>query len=412
MGKSKSESNKRKRTSTGSSNHAVSVNTVDMAMQTSPQLINDIKSPDNIGSVLNQVNDILVGNNVFPEQSHNLRTLPVQTNTQPPPPPVYGLSNGVSPNMRGEFMDINRQYIVRSPTPIQMMSALTPQLHQVHQVFNPQPQSFGSRTDTRASPENVPELASNSAAVQFVNSPPSIIAEMNNKLSKLELLDGIHERLGLNDQKFVVLQNEISGLKTEINKCKADNKENRDRIDGNEFNYAELEERVCNIEQDNEDILDENKKLKERIIDLQTRSMRENLVFSRIPEQFSTDERGNRFEETENVLKDFLEKEMQIDSVKVKDKHSSLHFKLEVNINCPKNNKNTNSQQIVRWNPDKTEEFVNSFDINVVKDLISSLDTLCCNSKTNQDNILEDRINDIVNHLGHLFTQSADCVMG
>ncbi|KAJ8305261.1 hypothetical protein KUTeg_015806 [Tegillarca granosa] len=356
-----------------SSNHAGSVNTVDVAMQTSPQLNNDIKSRDNIGSVLNQSAIMFFRSNptiyeLYPcKQTHRLA---------PPTPPVYGLPHGVSPNMRAEFMDINRQYLIRSSTSTQIMSAPTPQLHQVHQVFNPQPQSFGSRTDTWASPENVPELTSNPAAEQF-----------------------------------------------------ADNRENRDRIDGNEFNHAELEER--------------------------SRSMRDNLVFSGIPEQFSTDERGNRFEETEKVLKDILEKEMQIDSVKVRDKgfhrvhrvndscvyippegskyssaeafndiedelasysdtnkHSSLHFKLEVNINCPKNNKNTKSQQIVRWNPDKTEEFVNSFDINVVNDLISSLDILCCNSKTNQDTTLEYKINDIVNHLGHLFTQSADCVIG
>jgi regulator of replication initiation timing len=73
-----------------------------------------------------------------------------------------------------------------------------------------------------------------------------------------------------------------------------------ERTDGLEFQCGELDDRLTQL-------ASENQSLKMEITDLKARSMRDNLVFSNIPER--PDETPNV---TEDILRDFLERELKM----------------------------------------------------------------------------------------------------
>jgi hypothetical protein len=76
----------------------------------------------------------------------------------------------------------------------------------------------------------------------------------------------------------------------------------QDKSKGLEFGMGKLEESLRAVET-------ENKKLKDDTVDLKFRSMRNNLLFSNIPER-----RNETPVETERVLRDFMEKNLKMDA--------------------------------------------------------------------------------------------------
>ncbi|XP_062616527.1 uncharacterized protein LOC134278225 [Saccostrea cucullata] len=138
---------------------------------------------------------------------------------------------------------------------------------------------------------------------------------MSNRLeqvsTKLNKLDHIERRL--NELKTDV-NTELKEMKGKVNGVEECVTHISKQYDDQTREVKEMKKSVSNIRIENEMILNElemvrNKfeDLNERHLDLQTRSMRDNLVFSGIPE---TEE-----ENTEEVLKEFIRAEMNITEV-------------------------------------------------------------------------------------------------
>lgn len=141
------------------------------------------------------------------------------------------------------------------------------------------------------------------------------LEQMSLKLSKLDTIDN---RLSDLERNMRSVNTDVQEMKTKV----------RDMDNSMTFMNSHYEEQKCEIKvikesmanfndqsnqimNNNSEILDtvrtlngELKELKERHIDLQTRSMRDNLIFDGIQEQTE--------EDTEEVLKTFIQKEMNI----------------------------------------------------------------------------------------------------
>ena len=96
----------------------------------------------------------------------------------------------------------------------------------------------------------------------------------------------------------------------------------------NTSEISRIDTDVQNLKQENDELRstlsslnDLNKSLKEDLLDLKCRSMRDNLVFTNIPEHFKTLDRGRRFEDTEQVLTSFLSKQLDITGIQFERVH-------------------------------------------------------------------------------------------
>lgn len=126
-----------------------------------------------------------------------------------------------------------------------------------------------------------------------------LIQEMNNKLSKLDILDKIVERLDALESRFTEMEKGMSFVKQEL-------REHTDKIEGNEFHYNILEERVEKMERERDHSQRDLQQMQDKMVDLQTRSMRNNLLFGGIRE-------ASQEADTEAVLKEFIKTELDIE---------------------------------------------------------------------------------------------------
>ncbi|CAC5363079.1 unnamed protein product [Mytilus coruscus] len=85
------------------------------------------------------------------------------------------------------------------------------------------------------------------------------------------------------------------------------------KLNSNEANTNDLSSRVVDLEDEKNKLLYENSELKERVIDVQARSMRENLIFSGIDEAPDEQVKGAKNSHTENQLKLFIKEVTKIE---------------------------------------------------------------------------------------------------
>lgn len=131
-----------------------------------------------------------------------------------------------------------------------------------------------------------------------------IVMDIYKKLDKLVLLDDTCNRL-------TAIENKCEGIHAELNKMKIKVEKNTERIERLEYSGAELQDDVNFLHQDNQELFKINKELKEEILEVQTRSMRDNLLFGGITRKLKRSQEGREYEDTEEVI-EFLVNEMGI----------------------------------------------------------------------------------------------------
>lgn len=131
-------------------------------------------------------------------------------------------------------------------------------------------------------------------------STDSVIADIYSRLSKLEMLPKIYDRLNSIENKFAQVDLTITEIRNEL-------KEHGEKLTGIDFHQTIVEERVSKLEQIRDDQMLECQEMREQLLSVQTRSMKDNLLFGGIPEQVGE-------EDTEQVVKDFIRKELDIES--------------------------------------------------------------------------------------------------
>ncbi|XP_033749216.1 uncharacterized protein LOC117333908 [Pecten maximus] len=126
----------------------------------------------------------------------------------------------------------------------------------------------------------------------------SIITDIYNKLSKLDTLDNIMSRLSAIETRFGKLENAITAIKQEMTT-------QGERLEGVEMNNSLLEERLNQVEQERDIARECCNDLHESMLEMQTRSMKDNLIFGGIEETGTG-------EDSEQVVKDFIKTELGI----------------------------------------------------------------------------------------------------
>ena len=140
---------------------------------------------------------------------------------------------------------------------------------------------------------------------------------LNEIYSKLHTIDAIPSLLGnlealpLIDKRLEAIENRFSKIENEIMQVKHDVKTLDNRISNTELSTANITQRVNLVEQERDRTRQENMELREKLIDVQSRSMRENLLFGGIEE--NEDEKNDKENiKTEQVLKDFIKTKLNI----------------------------------------------------------------------------------------------------
>ena len=122
---------------------------------------------------------------------------------------------------------------------------------------------------------------------------------MTEKLSKLDLLDEVAKKLDRFESNMSVMRSEINEIRDIQNK-------HSQVISQEEKHHHNIEDRVRDLEFYNSNLEHENNQLKEKFLEIQTHSMKYNLIFDGIKNESGFDEN------TEAVLRTFLTDKMQI----------------------------------------------------------------------------------------------------
>ena len=100
---------------------------------------------------------------------------------------------------------------------------------------------------------------------------------MNNKLSKLDLLDNNLHRLASLEQQYTRFQHDLARKRIEVQVVEAKTDQSHEHC-----NY--VNGKVTVLENRNTELAESNHELREEIHRLQTRSMKDNLLSSGLPE--------------------------------------------------------------------------------------------------------------------------------
>ena len=129
------------------------------------------------------------------------------------------------------------------------------------------------------------------------------MSEVNHKLSKLDMLDGILNRIGNIEKHCKSLSSDMDDMKRQLNDhaVNIDRNCNKNNEMGRHLN--EMYEMVQGYQR-------ENFEMREKLIESQTRSMRDNLIFKGIPDVQNETET----EDTEAKVKEFIVKELGVEA--------------------------------------------------------------------------------------------------
>lgn len=131
-----------------------------------------------------------------------------------------------------------------------------------------------------------------------------VLNDIYAKLHNLESLPSIDRRLGAIEHRF-------SSLETELVKVKQDIGCLEGKVIGTEQMSVDLSQRLNFVEHERDEIRRENNDLRERLIDVQGRSMRENLLFGGIGEDENEKNDPDNIH-TERVLQTFIKDKLEI----------------------------------------------------------------------------------------------------
>ena len=125
---------------------------------------------------------------------------------------------------------------------------------------------------------------------------------MNEILSKLDLLE-------LMAKKLDTFEVSISQMRPEIDDIKETQDKHIRIIDKQETHHHNVEGRLRNLENSNRQLEGQNIEIREKLLALQTHSMKNNLIFDGIRNNQGPEEK------TEDVIRNFLSKELEITNV-------------------------------------------------------------------------------------------------
>lgn len=183
--------------------------------------------------------------------------------------------------------------------------------------FSQDGQNGDHQEDSRNSPGSRNNTSVTEPLPTIPGSMEQIIIDIYNRLDKLDKLDNIAERLGDLESTFNAVRQDLSCVKTDIDAMK-------NSSDMLNFNVGELGDRILNLERERED-------LRNDIIDMKARSMRDNLLFCNIPEEQSP-------ENTEKVVREFMCSNLKMTKEKVDEiKIERVHRTGPRRFNKPRN---------------------------------------------------------------------------
>lgn len=131
-----------------------------------------------------------------------------------------------------------------------------------------------------------------------------VLNDIQNKLTKLNLLDSIVDRLRNIEQRFDAVESDIVQLKRSVT-------DHQNCFETNNQDMNNFHTRLRDMETARGELEDMTNKMHESFLDQQSRAMKYNLIFENIPE-FKPDPTSS--ENTEKVLVDFLKSEMKIEN--------------------------------------------------------------------------------------------------
>jgi hypothetical protein len=126
------------------------------------------------------------------------------------------------------------------------------------------------------------------------------MSEVTNRLKKLDLLDDILSRLVNMETHCQTIDNEILDIREQL-------KRHTINFSTMDQGLTDMHNKVQDIDRQNMKLYEENCELKERVVQQQSRSMRDNLIFKGIPDDY------NPVEDTEGKIKDFIKSELGIE---------------------------------------------------------------------------------------------------
>ena len=133
---------------------------------------------------------------------------------------------------------------------------------------------------------------------------PHYIMEINKKLdyviSKVSKIDEL-------EQQFSAMNNDILLIKQQQTVFDTSLSFLADKFDEHTLSYNRVNEKLTIFDRESKRLSEECKSIQDTVTDLQTRSMRDNLLFTGITEE------ENAEKTCEEVLKDFIKKELKID---------------------------------------------------------------------------------------------------
>ena len=116
---------------------------------------------------------------------------------------------------------------------------------------------------------------------------------MTNRLKKLDLLDDILSMLVNMETHCQTINNEILDI--------------REQLKRHTINFSTMDQGLTDMHRQNMKLYEENCELKESVVQQHSRSMRDNLIFKGIPDDY------NPVEDTEGEVKDFIKAELGIE---------------------------------------------------------------------------------------------------
>ena len=126
------------------------------------------------------------------------------------------------------------------------------------------------------------------------------MTEVTHRLKKLDILDDILARLEQMEKHCKKLDGEMEEVRTTI-------KTHSSNLISVDQGLSEVFHRVQEMERQNHFLMTENNTMKERMIEQQSRSMRDNLIFKGI------DDENSPSENTEEKVKDFIKTHLELD---------------------------------------------------------------------------------------------------
>ncbi|CAC5386352.1 E3.2.1.14 [Mytilus coruscus] len=251
--------------------------------------VNCVPETPSISEVIGNANESLYGMNMNLPQNvstpiNNLQFQGIQPRTLAA---HSGFVSGIQP-IRHENMNFT---IASPPSYMQLPQPRT----QFHNQLQPQ-QTYEQQQ------HNI--QTSNSPVINpmTINMIMITIHEINIKLEKLNLLDELNNRMSHMEQKLEKFDYEIKDMRNDL-------KQQSERLKNEEFHNSIIEDRMSKTENAKERLAWENNELREDILEMRCHSMKYNLLFSGIPEPSSW-----RDENTEEVVKEFIQKELDVDS--------------------------------------------------------------------------------------------------